>query len=199
MVRTRVTVFPDSRQEAKDQSTANELSLRNVGGVFMVLVVGLLLACIIACCERCWKKRLGRKPARSSQLSNCTAETSDGRIQAFNHGHGCAVSENGHLVPPHLDLAPPGNNGLTGSLGHIGPGIRTDPGGGGQFVTSSLSVMDLNQSSCAVPIMKGPSGHALRAAMASPPESAWARPDSSGRFHQEQCPHFHSFDNESPS
>ncbi len=41
----------------KDNS-ANELNLKNVGGVFLVLVAGLLIACVIVCLERCFSKKV---------------------------------------------------------------------------------------------------------------------------------------------
>lgn len=41
-------------KEAKDGGAANELSLKNVGGVFLVLVAGLFISLLVSCCERCW-------------------------------------------------------------------------------------------------------------------------------------------------
>ena len=38
-------------------SNANELSLANVGGVFVVLLAGMGLACLIAVFEFIWKSR----------------------------------------------------------------------------------------------------------------------------------------------
>jgi ionotropic glutamate receptor len=38
-------------------SKANELSLANVGGVFVVLLAGMGLACLIAVFEFIWKSR----------------------------------------------------------------------------------------------------------------------------------------------
>lgn len=42
---------------SKSSSTANELGLANVGGVFVVLMGGMGVACIIAVCEFVWKSR----------------------------------------------------------------------------------------------------------------------------------------------
>ena len=39
-------------------SAANELNLENVGGVFLVLLVGLLSACVMACLERCLHSKI---------------------------------------------------------------------------------------------------------------------------------------------
>ncbi|XP_063982434.1 glutamate receptor ionotropic, kainate 1 isoform X2 [Diachasmimorpha longicaudata] len=41
----------------KGGSTANELGLANVGGVFVVLMGGMGIACVIAVCEFVWKSR----------------------------------------------------------------------------------------------------------------------------------------------
>lgn len=42
---------------SKSPSTANELGLANVGGVFVVLMGGMGVACVIAVCEFLWKSR----------------------------------------------------------------------------------------------------------------------------------------------
>ncbi|XP_030025525.2 glutamate receptor ionotropic, kainate 2 isoform X3 [Manduca sexta] len=42
---------------SKSSSTANELGLANVGGVFVVLMGGMGVACVIAVCEFVWKSR----------------------------------------------------------------------------------------------------------------------------------------------
>lgn len=47
-----------SQDEAsKTSSAANELGLANVGGVFVVLMGGMGVACVIAVCEFVWKSR----------------------------------------------------------------------------------------------------------------------------------------------
>jgi hypothetical protein len=47
-------------------NTANELSLANVGGVFVVLLAGMGLACLIAVAEFVWKsRRLTTAPGQS--------------------------------------------------------------------------------------------------------------------------------------
>lgn len=42
---------------SKNSSTASELGLSNVGGVFVVLIGGMGVACVIAVCEFLWKSR----------------------------------------------------------------------------------------------------------------------------------------------
>lgn len=42
---------------SKSSSTANELGLANVGGVFVVLMGGMGVACVVAVCEFVWKSR----------------------------------------------------------------------------------------------------------------------------------------------
>lgn len=46
-----------SQKEDERVSKANELSLANVGGVFVVLLAGMGLACLIAVFEFIWKSR----------------------------------------------------------------------------------------------------------------------------------------------
>lgn len=48
--------------------TANELSLANVGGVFVVLLFGVGLACIIAVLEFIWKTRRVAEDERVSDF-----------------------------------------------------------------------------------------------------------------------------------
>lgn len=43
--------------EKKDAASAAELGLKNVGGVFVVMVGGIMLAVLVACCEFMWKAR----------------------------------------------------------------------------------------------------------------------------------------------
>ena len=45
------------------ESGAAALGIGNVGGVFVVLIGGLSLACIIAFCENLWNKRNVRRAA----------------------------------------------------------------------------------------------------------------------------------------
>ncbi len=44
-------------QKDDDKTKASELSLANVGGVFVVLLAGMGLACLIAVFEFIWKSR----------------------------------------------------------------------------------------------------------------------------------------------
>ncbi|CAH1126003.1 unnamed protein product [Ceutorhynchus assimilis] len=61
------------RDEAtKTSSTANELGLANVGGVFVVLMGGMGVACVIAVCEFVWKSR---KVAVEERVSSILHDT----------------------------------------------------------------------------------------------------------------------------
>ncbi|XP_046985310.1 glutamate receptor ionotropic, kainate 2 isoform X2 [Schistocerca americana] len=59
---------------SKSSSTANELGLANVGGVFVVLMGGMGVACVIAVCEFVWKSRKVAVEERSSICSEMAAE-----------------------------------------------------------------------------------------------------------------------------
>ncbi|XP_074099238.1 kainate-type ionotropic glutamate receptor subunit 1D isoform X7 [Cotesia typhae] len=58
----------------KAGSTANELGLANVGGVFVVLMGGMGVACVIAVCEFVWKSRKVAVEERKSLRSERTSE-----------------------------------------------------------------------------------------------------------------------------
>ncbi|XP_024216292.1 glutamate receptor ionotropic, kainate 2 isoform X2 [Halyomorpha halys] len=58
----------------KSSSAANELGLANVGGVFVVLMGGMGVACVIAVCEFVWKSR---KVAVEERASFCTGMASE--------------------------------------------------------------------------------------------------------------------------
>ncbi|XP_076391786.1 kainate-type ionotropic glutamate receptor subunit 1D isoform X3 [Megachile rotundata] len=55
---------------SKSSSTANELGLANVGGVFVVLMGGMGIACVIAVCEFVWKSRKVAIEERTSRQLN---------------------------------------------------------------------------------------------------------------------------------
>lgn len=57
-------------ETSKSSSTANELGLANVGGVFVVLMGGMGVACVIAVCEFVWKSR---KVAVEERVSTTTS------------------------------------------------------------------------------------------------------------------------------
>ena len=50
-------LVPWQNEGSTDTSDAAELGLANVGGVFMVLTTGLIVAALIALCEFAWKSR----------------------------------------------------------------------------------------------------------------------------------------------
>lgn len=54
---TKKKKFNSKDDTSKSSSTANELGLANVGGVFVVLMGGMGVACVIAVCEFVWKSR----------------------------------------------------------------------------------------------------------------------------------------------
>ncbi|XP_068908894.1 glutamate receptor ionotropic, kainate 2 isoform X4 [Tenebrio molitor] len=58
----------------KTSSTANELGLANVGGVFVVLMGGMGVACVIAVCEFVWKSRKVAVEERSSLCAEMASE-----------------------------------------------------------------------------------------------------------------------------
>lgn len=58
----------DQDETSKSSSTANELGLANVGGVFVVLMGGMGVACVIAVCEFVWKSRKVAVDERVSTL-----------------------------------------------------------------------------------------------------------------------------------
>jgi len=57
---------------SKSSSAANELGLANVGGVFVVLMGGMGVACVIAVCEFVWKSR---KVAVEERVRNILQDT----------------------------------------------------------------------------------------------------------------------------
>ncbi|KAL4716150.1 hypothetical protein ACJJTC_013927 [Scirpophaga incertulas] len=59
-------------ETSKSSSTANELGLANVGGVFVVLMGGMGVACVIAVCEFVWKSRKVAVDERKEEASLCS-------------------------------------------------------------------------------------------------------------------------------
>ncbi|BFF90896.1 glutamate receptor ionotropic kainate 2 [Drosophila madeirensis] len=57
-------------ETSKSSSAANELGLANVGGVFVVLMGGMGVACVIAVCEFVWKSRKVAVEERLSAILN---------------------------------------------------------------------------------------------------------------------------------
>ncbi|GBP84886.1 Glutamate receptor ionotropic, kainate 2 [Eumeta japonica] len=67
-------------ETSKSPSTANELGLANVGGVFVVLMGGMGVACVIAVCEFVWKSRkvaVDERLLNSDQASLCSEMASE--------------------------------------------------------------------------------------------------------------------------
>ncbi|KAJ8970837.1 hypothetical protein NQ317_000711 [Molorchus minor] len=65
-------LFDVQDETTKASSTANELGLANVGGVFVVLMGGMGVACVIAVCEFVWKSR---KVAVEERVSSILHDT----------------------------------------------------------------------------------------------------------------------------
>ncbi|XP_018331081.1 glutamate receptor ionotropic, kainate 2 isoform X2 [Agrilus planipennis] len=64
-------------ETTKTSSTANALGLANIGGVFVVLMGGMGVACVIAVCEFVWKSR---KVAIEERISLCSQMASELRF-----------------------------------------------------------------------------------------------------------------------
>ncbi|XP_032457765.1 glutamate receptor ionotropic, kainate 2 isoform X2 [Nasonia vitripennis] len=65
-------------ETSKSSSTASELGLANVGGVFVVLMGGMGIACVVAVCEFLWKSRkiaVEERRQRSSEKPICIGFT----------------------------------------------------------------------------------------------------------------------------
>ncbi|XP_011691570.1 PREDICTED: glutamate receptor ionotropic, kainate 2-like [Wasmannia auropunctata] len=70
---------------SKSSSAANELGLANVGGVFVVLMGGMGVACVIAVCEFVWKSR---KVAIEERKSSVCSEMASELRYALDCGNG---------------------------------------------------------------------------------------------------------------
>ncbi|KAF5280601.1 hypothetical protein FQA39_LY05249 [Lamprigera yunnana] len=70
-------------ETTKTSSTANALGLANIGGVFVVLMGGMGIACVIAVCEFVWKSR---KVAVEERSSLCAEMASEIRFALRCHG-----------------------------------------------------------------------------------------------------------------
>merc|ERR1711976_1124866 len=63
-----------TRQDKSKDSKANPLSVKNIGGVFVVLLGGLLVAIIVAVLEFCWNSRKNSQIDRQSLCSEMAEE-----------------------------------------------------------------------------------------------------------------------------
>ncbi|XP_071819367.1 glutamate receptor ionotropic, kainate 2-like isoform X2 [Apostichopus japonicus] len=61
-------------QEHKNKEDANELDLSNIGGIFLVLLAGLIVGLITAVCEFVWKSRQNAEIDRKSLCGEMMAE-----------------------------------------------------------------------------------------------------------------------------
>ena len=62
-------IFMLYQQDKSKDSKANPLSVKNIGGVFVVLLCGLSLAIVVAVLEFCWNSK---KNAQSDHQSLCS-------------------------------------------------------------------------------------------------------------------------------
>ena len=69
-------------QEENKGNKANEIGLDNVGGVFVVLLAGMGVACTIAVIEFLWKYRKAGIPGQLASPSYTTHQLA--QIQSFN-------------------------------------------------------------------------------------------------------------------
>ncbi|KAJ8910748.1 hypothetical protein NQ315_017205, partial [Exocentrus adspersus] len=90
-------------ETTKTSSTANELGLANVGGVFVVLMGGMGVACVIAVCEFVWKSRKVAVEERSSLCAEMASE--------FRHALCCRGSTKPIKKKPHRSDSGCGEDG----------------------------------------------------------------------------------------
>ncbi|XP_054269961.1 glutamate receptor ionotropic, kainate 2 isoform X1 [Macrosteles quadrilineatus] len=81
----------------KSSSAANELGLANVGGVFVVLMGGMGVACVIAVCEFVWKSR---KVAVEERTSLCSEMATELRYAFCCHGSTRPARKKPPIGPP---------------------------------------------------------------------------------------------------
>ncbi|CAK1585393.1 unnamed protein product [Parnassius mnemosyne] len=81
-------------ETSKSSSTANELGLANVGGVFVVLMGGMGVACVIAVCEFVWKSRKVAVDERASLCSEMASELRSALKCPSSAGGGGGVAGN---------------------------------------------------------------------------------------------------------
>ncbi|XP_068617309.1 glutamate receptor ionotropic, kainate 2 [Battus philenor] len=91
-------------ETSKSSSTANELGLANVGGVFVVLMGGMGVACVIAVCEFVWKSRKVAVDERKEEASLCSEMASELRSalkcpSSSGSGGGAAAVRDGAVSP----------------------------------------------------------------------------------------------------
>ena len=72
MEQVKVPSFQDKSKDSK----ANPLSVKNIGGVFVVLLCGLSLAIIVAVLEFCWNSRKNAQSDHQVSLHNDLSSTS---------------------------------------------------------------------------------------------------------------------------
>ena len=91
-----ISVFSFNLQkEEKRANEANELSLANVGGVFVVLLAGMGLACLIAVFEFIWKSRklaTDENVRHSKLIAKALSHTNENMFHVPKHETGFSKS-----------------------------------------------------------------------------------------------------------
>lgn len=72
-----------TRQDKSKDSKANPLSVKNIGGVFVVLLCGLAVAIVVAVLEFCWNSR---KNSQIDHQSLCSEMAEELRFAMRCHG-----------------------------------------------------------------------------------------------------------------
>ena len=83
------------QKEEKRANEANELSLANVGGVFVVLLAGMGLACLIAVFEFIWKSRklaTDENVRHSKLIAKALSHTNENMFHVPKHETGFSKS-----------------------------------------------------------------------------------------------------------
>ncbi|XP_071747530.1 glutamate receptor ionotropic, kainate 2 isoform X1 [Lepeophtheirus salmonis] len=94
-----------------DRAQANELSLANVGGVFVVLLAGMGIACLVAVFEFIWKSRKlaneenvrnNKMDVWSEMVREVRSSFGSGRVKNVNSRHG-SLTNNGNPIKTTTD------------------------------------------------------------------------------------------------
>jgi len=176
------------------------LSLQNVGGIFVVLLAGMGIACVTAAIEYAWTKKARHREHRLRLWGDGSPRSGNSTSQEEILRNGFDKLEPGHGVT-HLDLAAHG----TVSLSRCS---TLNPLSGGSLHSLPTAAF---HTSCAVP--QSSNGNLI--IQPTHPESGWVKPNqgcmgycqtlgnsqSSGGgggdynrhyHHQEQCPHYNN-------
>ncbi|KAF4521437.1 hypothetical protein B566_EDAN010594 [Ephemera danica] len=124
---------------SKSSSAANELGLANVGGVFVVLLGGMGVACVIAVGEFVWKSRkvAVEERVRLSAAARNHLAAGGGDPQDFTSLFTEMAHELRHAIKCRGSTRPVNRRRLQAPAG-VAPGAEVAaPGGGGHFIPLS--------------------------------------------------------------